>query len=239
MAVAVLDNPGTDSVANGAASNSFTFTVSAGSNSVLVAMLVMDHTATVTVSSVVWDPTGANQALTLIRSDNNTSGGGGVGALTALYGLVNPTAGASKILKASFSAATPNSYLAAITFTGANQTGGSTTFPNSTGSTGNNTTTSTTSLTVTSATGDAVVALYNAASQNVSSMNGTQVWIDSSSTGAISGGGNELAGAASVTMTATWGGVGPGQFSATATDVTVPSAGGGGGAPLVISLMDM
>ena len=67
-----------------------------------------------TVSSVVWDPAGANQALTLVGSQANSTV-----AKMWMYSLVAPTLG-QKILRVTF-AATTNAVVGVMSFTGVSQ----------------------------------------------------------------------------------------------------------------------
>src|SRR2546430_14580308 len=67
-----------------------------------------------TVSSVVWDPAGANQALTLVGSQANSTV-----AKMWMYSLASPTIG-TKILRVTF-AATTNAVVGVMYFTGVGQ----------------------------------------------------------------------------------------------------------------------
>jgi hypothetical protein len=121
-------------------------TVGAGANMVLVAQLTLS-VLTVSGVSVVWDPGGANQSLTLIKSAN-----GGSGDRAELWGLVAPVSG-NKILRATWTTVA-NAQLNGTSFSGVDQTGGATTFPNATSATavsGNP------ALTVMSAAGDVAI----------------------------------------------------------------------------------
>src|SRR6185369_11449907 len=106
-----------------------------GSNTALVCCIIIDAHDTTdtqpTLSTVVWDPTGANQSLSLIiRQDAGT----GSGSAVIWYGLVNPTPG-NKTLRVTFSNQTGIGFwIQGSAFTGADQTGGATTFHGSTGS---------------------------------------------------------------------------------------------------------
>lgn len=178
-------------------------TIAAGSNIVLIAQIAWSlHT--VSGVTVAWDPTGANQALTLIGAVNNTTTNGRV----ALYGLVAPTTG-NKTLRASFTG-TSNICLNGIAFNGADQTGGATTFPHFNSATGTSTAPS---VAVTSAVGNMTVdCTVNDASQYNSS--GQTITFNDASPSLISGAGSRGTGAASVThswvlnVTGAWASVG-------------------------------
>src|SRR5262245_33289416 len=97
MAVTVQNTA--SSATSGSAVTSYDFTpvsVSAGSNLALVVQLAW--TGVPTGITVTWDPAGANQAMSqiVLRSTSTNS------QTVALYGLVNPTVGASKIVRISW-----------------------------------------------------------------------------------------------------------------------------------------
>lgn len=92
MAVVPVDT-GTATYNTSATTQNFTFTIGATAT-LAVALVVQD--ATQSVTSVTWDPAGANQAFTLIGSEPLPTSTNGK---CYLYGLVNPTAGASKTLR--------------------------------------------------------------------------------------------------------------------------------------------
>lgn len=124
-----------------------TLTVGGFSNRALVAQAGFDNTG-ITSVTVTWDPSGTNQSCTLIKSDN-TSGGS---ARAELWGLVAPTSG-KKVLRASWTGSAEIA-LNAVAWTGVNQTGGVTSFPNAASAKGTSTTPS---VTVTSAVGNATM----------------------------------------------------------------------------------
>lgn len=191
MAVA-LDAQVTDHLQNSLGSNTLaTLTVGSGSNRGLLAVISWNSGQTIT--SVVWDFGGTAQAMTLVAGPV-TNGAGS----TAVYGLVNPASG-NLSLRVDFNAGT-DSYLAAVAYTGVDQTGGVTSFPGGATATGTSTTAS---VTVTSAVGDAVVASHTAASTAFSAVNNTSIYFDNGGS-TVNGAANRAAGASpNVTMTAT------------------------------------
>jgi hypothetical protein len=99
MAVA-FDAVGTDTRADSATTNdNSTLTVGSGSNRALIVFVTHNNVA-ITAETVVWDPAGANQALTLIGTQleaiDNTR--------VSIYGLVNPTSG-NKVIRTSWTTA--------------------------------------------------------------------------------------------------------------------------------------
>lgn len=126
-------------------------TVGSGSNRALVALLQFDvDPGTVTVT---WDSGGTNQSMTLIEKLVNSGGTG----CAILFGLVAPTSGEKKVLVSWANTVTDN-FFAAISFTGVNQTGGTTTFYNATSA--QNSSTAGFTLTVTSAATDAAACAW-------------------------------------------------------------------------------
>ena len=168
-----------------------TLTIGSGSNRALIAQSGYGS-RTLSITSCVWDPTGANQSLTLIRKQVHPSSG-----LSAeLWGLVNPVSG-NKTLTCNYSGSVPFGSLNGLSYSGANQTGGATTFYNSNSTTG--TSSSTTNVTISSTTGDAAVEV-GIIGQNDSAFTQTLVFDVNSSFG---GYGQRAAGAASVSFGAT------------------------------------
>lgn len=139
MAVA-FDANGTAPIASGSAvlgttgKTSTLLTVGSGANRVLVVQLEFSgQAAAISSVAVTWDSGVSNQVCTLIKATDTT---GGVGKGQAqLWGLVAPVAGA-KTLKVTWNAVNSDVYLHGTSYTGADQTGGTTTFPNSAGTTG-------------------------------------------------------------------------------------------------------
>jgi|SRR5215475_4275457 len=170
-------------------------TISAGlTNSALIAHICF-YEAPTTGVTVVWDPTGANQSLTQLGS---VSAGGSFGQVE-LWGLVNPVAG-NKVIRVTWTSAATRVFVCGTSWSGVNQTGGATSFPNATTNTGSGTTTS---VTVTSGVGHAVVAEHSDRDGTVFvSIDPTEVYhIESFTTN----GSNRAAGAASVTLHMTFG----------------------------------
>ena len=100
-------------------------TVAAGTNSALIATIVLDTSTPVTSGvSAVWDSGGTNQTMTLLsRQDAGVNGG------TALiFGLRAPTTG-NKTLAVSWTTATGGYYASAIAFDHVSQTSDATAFP--------------------------------------------------------------------------------------------------------------
>jgi hypothetical protein len=155
MAVAINDNANNSNAQNGGtAVNTYNLAViTAASNLAIVALVCWDNSlggGGVTVSSVVWDPPGANQALTAIP---NTTVSNGVTS-AQLWGRVGTITAGTKNLVMTLSAIS-NSYLSFITYSGVDQTGGATSFPHGTSATGS---TNAPSISIMSATGNFVVA---------------------------------------------------------------------------------
>src|SRR5206468_9150510 len=116
-----------------------------------------------TVSSVVWDPAGANQALTLVGSQANSTV-----AKMWMYSLVAPTTG-TKILRVTF-AATTNAVVGVMSFTGVSQAIPYSAFRSGADS---GTTSDPTHLIVPSATGELVFSTIAVESYQSLSINGT------------------------------------------------------------------
>lgn len=185
-------------------------TVGTGSNrALIVEVAFLSAQASVTVT---WDVGGTNQALTLIGTATVPA----TNMNTRLYGLVNPVSG-TKTLTISYSVT--DSVLSCVTsYTGVNQTGGTTSFPNFTTATGNSTTNS---ITITSATGDMAVATHVNGSAGYLSTNGTNIYILSGTN--ISGAANQAAGAATVNLTALINFGVSGPWASAGVDIAQPS----------------
>ena len=171
----VLDAIGTKLfVAAPVTSASYTgITVGTGSKRALVVSLNFGYGTGIPPSavSVHWDSTGTNQAMTQIVSGSDTS----IDAEVQLWGLVAPTSG-NKTLSVSWTG-NAEVFVVAISFVNVNQTGGSTTFPNSSASTVN---TANPSITITSDVDHAVVGAM--ASQGTSgTLNNLQIYRDNAS----------------------------------------------------------
>lgn len=127
------------------------FTVGSGSNRAMVAGLMVFWSSTVGVLTVKWDAAGTNQTLTAITGATATSSDG---AISILYGLVAPTSGAKTLTVSATQPFFIN--VSILTVTGANQTGGTTTFTHGAGAINSD---NPARLTVTSATTNLVYAL--------------------------------------------------------------------------------
>ena len=189
-AAVAFDSVGTAADTSGTAASATNMTVGTGSNRAIVAQVTWF--AAPTGITVTWDPAGANQALTLIKAYTNSNG-----QMTALYGLVNPTSGTNKSLTANWTGST-ECIIQGVSWTGVNQSGGTTSFPNSTQNNGNNNSaTITINSAVNNATMDSITTGFNSALNSVSA---TQTFLKHGS-GSIESGGSRADGASSVTMT--------------------------------------
>lgn len=131
MAVA-LDAAGTRGSNNGVTSLAYTgITVGAGANrAMVVAACFQSDPGAFSVAR--WDDGASNQNLTLIASGITANG-----QITKLWGLVAPISG-NKTLQLTWTNVTEIG-MAAVSWTGVDQTGGTTSFPNSASATGNST----------------------------------------------------------------------------------------------------
>lgn len=172
-------------------------TVGSGSNRALVALLQFDQITGGNPTSVTcnWDTAGTNQSMTQILAYAPAS----VLAPLYIFGLVAPTSG-NKTISCSWSTDTNKAFIETISFTGVNQTGGSTSFPN-TGSTNN--TSNTASVTVTSNASDKAVAAYTLNSGgSISSFSDTEMAFNNVSGIVYNAGSQYGTGASSKTLTA-------------------------------------
>jgi hypothetical protein len=159
---------------------------------------------TISGVTVVWDQATANQPLTLIKEVDS----GSTQARAELWGLVAPASGAHTLTVSwmTFS----DIYLDVCSWTGVDQTGGTTSFPGSTSVMGSLAGTSTIPITVTSAVGDYVLAVYSMAGSGVTSVDQTPVpgygasGFDNTGSGCCNAAANQATGAASVTLTANY-----------------------------------
>jgi len=163
-------------------------TVGSGANRVLV-LSVSLSLDTATSVAAVWDTGGTNQAMTQIVTRGQAGGGCAV-----LFGLVAPTSG-NKNAKITWNNANSDICVNGTSWTGADQTGGATTFPNSTSAVA--TSSSAISLAVTSAVGNAT-QVCTATGGTPSAATKTTTYLDSSPA-SESGAGSRADGAASVT----------------------------------------
>ena len=197
MAVAIDSNPGTSQSANSNTINDYSgFTMGTGvSNPALVALVAWDNTGGITVSSVQWDIAGTPQSLTLITGTTASNGA----TSSALYGRIGTITAGNKTVRLTLSAA-GNSYISLISFSGVDQTGGATSFPNGTTNTGSSTAAS---VAITSATGNAVVGAGCEATAGTITVDHTTVY-NNVAGASVNGWGNEAAGATTVTLGATF-----------------------------------
>lgn len=176
-------------------------TVGSGANRVLVVALCFSgQSAALSSVAVVWDSGASNQACALIIAVD-TTGGAGHGQVQ-LWGLVNPVAGA-KTLKVTWNAVTSDVYINGTSFTGADQTGGTTTFPHSASivgtAAGSGAFAAPAPLVITSAVGNAAMAVTVGDFLGlISTPTQTQTFLDNSLT--IDGGAARAAGAATVSF---------------------------------------
>jgi hypothetical protein len=192
----------TTSAFSGSGTNAFTstaLTVGSGSNRALIVVMTMD-TQTPTGLTLTWDSGGSNQAMTQIGSATNGQTGGNFNYIT-MFGLVNPISGNKTLAGSWTSPCGADAY--AYSFTGANQTGGTTSFPNFNSATGAS---STAAVSITSATGNQTVAIYSDPDQVFNSTNGTAGFIDNSASGNYATASDYTAGAATVSHSAALGG---------------------------------
>jgi hypothetical protein len=201
MAVA-LDVAGTeiDSTPGGTSPATYTGLTTSGSlsNGAIVAMVFMGNK---TITSGTMTVTWGSQSMTFIPGTQVTSSGG-FGIIT-FWGLVGVTVFGNQTLTVSWTGGTNNNNFAccACSWTGVNQTGGATSFPN--GNTAG-ATSAAPAVTITSATGDAVMAAFADLAAAFTATNNTNLFLDSNMTN-INCAGLRAAGAASVSCTGTIG----------------------------------
>ncbi len=163
-----------------------TLTVGSGANRALVCQV--SNNGDPGTQTVNWDATGTPQALTQIVTANN-----GTGIYARLYGRVAPTAG-NKTLRVTNTTAR-DTCVFCIAFTGVDQTGGVTSFPNSTSSSN---TTANPSLTITSAAGAWTISVLTTTTSVPSAPNHTSDYIEQNIAN-INSAGQDATGAATVT----------------------------------------
>lgn len=176
-------------------------TIGAISNTVLVCAATWNLN-TVSGITLTWDSLGTPQTMALIT---NATVSGGTFGKAELYGLVAPHTGTLN-LNVTWTT-TADLYVGCTAYNGANQTGGTTTFPSGVSATG---TGSVTSVTISSAVGDIVEAVHTNL-MATGSCSATQLWLDISLTQDSCA--NRGVGATTTTMTssittADWGAVG-------------------------------
>lgn len=123
-------------------------TVAAGSNTALV-LVVAWHVDPGAITVKNWDQAGTPQALEIIKAPTTNVNG----QFVALYGRIAPTAG-NKTLRLTWTNAS-ELVLNAVAFAGVDQTGSTTSFPNSATATGN---TASATITITRPSNGAIVA---------------------------------------------------------------------------------
>lgn len=188
-----------------------TLTVGVGSNRALIAQACW--TGVPTAISFSWDATGTPQTVVLISSGSTT----GNRQTCEVAGLVNPTSGA-KTLRATWTGS-QEIIMQGVSWTGVDQTGGITSFPNRNLAAG---TSNTPSITITSAIGNATMdAIANGTSFIMNSVSATQTYLNHGAT-SLESGGSRAAGASSVTMTASL--AGSDQWIAVGTDIAAVGA---------------
>lgn len=218
MAVAI-DATGTETLSTSSASpHTYTGLTTGASltNGAVVVVVVYD--THVTGSAATWD----GVAMTLVASGNNTGTFGRV----EIWGLA-PITGhtGNKTFSVSWTGGgNAQTMIVGTSWTGVNQTGGTTSFPHGTSNTGTTTGTGNTTVTVTSANGNAVLAGHAIDNDNMSSTNNTQIFVDNGGTN-IDGAANRAAGAATVAMTTSFTGTNTKNWIAVGTDIL--AAGGG------------
>lgn len=184
QAAVTLDNCEASSFAlSGTGGSDNSFTVGAGSNQLLVLLIAQSNsiaTPTATWNGVSLSPvSGATNTNVSIRTDIFILAAPAQGNKTLVVSTVGVFAFSSSVL---------------CSFNGVNQS-----TPTQNGTSAGPLAVTSISINVTSATGDQVVAVETSSS-SVSSVNQTQIFLDGN------GGANRAAGAASVTMSATFGG---------------------------------
>lgn len=209
-ATATCTNNGVTSI------NCSTLTVGSGSNRALVCQ-VNFSLKTVASVALVWDNGGTNQAMTQIVAANGT----GSVARAELWGLVAPTSGA-KQARLTWTGSS-DVVINCVSWTGADQTGGTTSFAHSTSATGSATPAA---ITITSAVGNATMETSCMDAGTVTTTTQTSTFVDNNPTN-ISTGGSRAAGAATVTHSRTVTG-GPPHWVTVGVDIV---AGGGAATP--------
>lgn len=164
-------------------------TVGAGSERAIVAILATDN-VDVTLTAF-WDPAGTNQALALIPNALKIVG---TDKRVEVWGRVAPTTGTFP-LRVALSPGTHNLTIFACAFTGVDQGGGATSFPNGTSSTATGTAAT---LAVTSAVGDYTMAALAWISSTATSSLQTQLFNETALT-TVNSAGSRGTGAATVT----------------------------------------
>lgn len=188
------DADGTCTVSGSVTSYDYTgITVGSGSGRALIAF-VWTVNENGQSTSVIWDPTGANQAMTFL---GRIAPGGSVP--TEIWGLRNPATG-NKSLRIAIPGAGDFIIASAVSFTGVNQVSDALAFPPASLNTGSGASPSL-SLNITSATGHAVVGAGAGIGGDTSAISMNETTIVTRTGGAFANAANYGAGAGSVTLT--------------------------------------
>lgn len=200
MSVTFDANATADVTANGVTSiTNSNLTVGAGSNRAVVAQLCLSL-KTASAVTVNWDQLGTPVALTLIKTAN----GGGTVARAELWGLINPVSGA-KQMKAAWTGAS-DVVLNQTSWTNVHQSGGATSFPDSTSGIGSSTGPT---LAMTSDSARATMANMTSDAGAISAPTQTQTFLDNlpltiSTAGSRATGANSVTHAWSLSPTGNW-----------------------------------
>lgn len=175
--------------------NDNALTVGSGANRALVAVMTFSAVAQScppTALAVTWNGTSLASIIAANNSNDATN------PCVVLYGLVNPASG-NNTLAASWTGAR-DAAIAGISYTGVNQTGGATSFPNSNSASSGAGTSTASSVTITSSTQNAVVGGHVSNGAGFTSVSGTQVYRISAGLGFVSVAANRDVGAATVVL---------------------------------------
>lgn len=188
MSVSAPFNNNYGSINSGVADKEITLTIDSGHSNTGLFVWVGWGNQAVTVSSVTWDPAGANQSLTAVAAAVTA----GTTYSKQAFKLVNPTAGASKTLRVTMSSGTvSNVNIGASVYDGVDQTTPSANFTSNT---------TADPLTVTATSGD-VTTTSMVVSNLITSTDQTQLWLDNTPSASADGGDYAIA---TGNMTHTW-----------------------------------
>jgi hypothetical protein len=201
------------------------------SNGALIAILSSaDPNFFSSITSIHWDSTGTNQAMTAIPSASISDAGV---ASSIMYGLLNPTAG-NKTFSVSFSGFPNGLIIELISFSGVLQTSIAAAFPHGASAKDVTGTSSTASLTVTSPTGDIAIAAHaNDTGATFTTISGTTIF-NVVGAGPENAAANYVAGSGTAVLTAAMSAAD--VWVAAGTDIAAAS-GGGPTCPMTRSLM--
>lgn len=220
MAVALnsQSSAATNSGTGQTAADHANLTVGAALSNSAIGVIAIFDTLTVSNAAFHWDSAGTNQLLTNLGSKAAASGAG----VIVLAGGVAPTAG-NKNLHATWTGSAEIT-LFILCFTGVDQTGGATSFPNFLGAAA---TSAAPTVTITSASGDAVFGGLVCAAAAPTSGNSTNLFNNGGAVNTNNSGG-EVAGAATVAFAGALSASDPWAIAG----VDVKAAGAGGGSKL-------